>query len=124
MRKIKFRAWDKKNNIMEEDVHKSDIFYDMTALPDYYHVMQFTGLLDRNGKEIYEGDILKVMDRAISAIPSEVDPNSYMLSIVEYYGGQFDARVVGTGGSWHWHAWHKAEIIGIIYENNELTALN
>lgn len=54
MRKIKFRAWDK------QEKRLIDRF-----LPDWgninqerYLLLQYTGLKDKNGKEIYEGDIL------------------------------------------------------------------
>jgi len=61
-REIKFRAWDKDKKIMVGDI---DIDYTITMngyiqeLQKYYILLQYTGLKDKNGKEIYEGDIIK-----------------------------------------------------------------
>jgi len=54
MREIKFRAWDKELNIIQEDIGHS-LEYHL----QHYPVMQYTGLKDKNGKKIYEGDIIK-----------------------------------------------------------------
>lgn len=63
MREIKFRIWDNDNNKMIYDVRLPIRFDDVGWMNPIktspnVEVMQFTGLLDRNGNEIYEGDII------------------------------------------------------------------
>jgi uncharacterized phage protein (TIGR01671 family) len=55
-REIKFRAWDKKRNEM---LIPDGLTNPVNSLnPDVFVHMQFTGLKDVHGKEIYEGDIV------------------------------------------------------------------
>ena len=55
MREIKFRDWDPETKEMRY-FHLDG--YDREVHNAYGNIMQFTGLLDKNGKEIFEGDII------------------------------------------------------------------
>ena len=86
MREIKFRAWHNKGWICfgVEGVPK-EIENDI----DYTLVYQFTGLNDCNGKEIYEGDIIRVKE--ISKAKEIV----YNNKVVEYVDGSFGISTNG-----------------------------
>lgn len=115
MREIKFRAWDKENKIMQ-NVNGINFLHNFVetynadeAQEEYFdlddcELMRYTGLKDRNGNEIYEGDILS-NDEEYYKVVFEIA--SYRAEIEEYSLDLIDVA-------------HCCEVIGNIYENPEL----
>lgn len=81
---------------------------DLDFNPEWYEVMQFTGLHDKNGKEIYEGDICRV-----DHLDKRYKPSNEQISWDKTEGWS-----VGCGSTTEVHWSH--EVIGDIYQNPEL----
>ena len=115
MREIKFRAWDGKSMFyemcMDVDLGDGEIFkVNFHTWPEY-KFMQYTGLKDKNDKEIYEGDICKGGALKCSggySIFADV-------ATVIYESGMFKLGSISLS-SFN----NKTEVIGNIYENPEL----
>ena len=74
-------------------------------------IMQSTGLVDKNGKEIFEGDIVKMSKDVYS------EPTYY--EVVRHYGGAYRLESKQHGCElWLRHT--NCEVVGNIYENREL----
>ena len=122
MRDIKFRFWSP-DNMMISDHNEwcegTGINEALKASAEYdYKIMQFTGLTDKNGKEIYEGDIIKTKDK--------FNPIYVMKSIIPWpvledsKGCDYDNGDYYSGYDVQCHPWSSFEVIGNIYENPEL----
>lgn len=116
MREIKFRAWDKDLNKMD---YKIEICIAGKAYLNSYlnsidNLMQYTGLKDKNGKEIYEGDI-------VEGKPPEFV--NYVKGEVKYGGLAFSfvgENLFYTVTNQSVKQLNEIEIIGNIYQNPEL----
>ena len=129
---MKFRAWDKnqqimrgvrglfwtKNNIVAHCSpmgNKFDEFFTTILNDGEYHLMQSTGLFDKNGKEIFESDIVEWEHK---------DTGQLVRGIVKYdakfgFWGMTDARfndLTAIG----YLANQRVTVLGDIYQNKEL----
>ena len=136
MREIKFRVWDGKRMFVEQ-LYSEGYWYDIqwpANIQQGTYLMQYTGLKDKNGKEIYEGDVIRVGD------------NVYQICWYAMEGRLMPFTIFGTPiRDWNWLDngkaiyWHDVEdrgdeaevdrrkrcsqyveVIGDIYENPEL----
>ena len=125
MREIKFRAWLKKDKLMVdviEWINNGRIGISINDAAPYiiqplnYELMQYTGLKDKNGKEIYEGDKVNVL----SSFNGEV---ADWLPTLTVAWDDANAQFVFTEPvDWElsWDEITECEVIGNIYENPEL----
>lgn len=127
----KFRAWDKKLNIFT-NYHICDdiiLFYDKHTgawlsskkYSDRFVLMQSTGLRDRNGIEIFEGDIVNAVRISEEFFDDYVGAIEYDLCeyVIEDEKGTFDPLLNYYCEDTSYEL-HEITVIGNIYENIEL----
>ena len=125
MREIKFRAWDKAYKHMINDFnpicHGEMNIFDFSFLARWREgiiPMQYTGLKDKKGKEIYEGDILETGQYTYGPVVVIWDVGTCSYDLQTKDGSEqehlFDTSGKSDLGYVFW------EVIGNIYENPEL----
>lgn len=114
-REIKFRAWDKNKKEMIPSESIVVPLRSINNLSGYeLELMQYTGLHDKNGIEIYEDDIIQLEDRIVRVIWLE-ELATFDSKFIKYT----DVRLYGWDGVQNNYL-KNYEIIGNIHENLEL----
>lgn len=127
MREIKFRAWDKENKLM---LKVGTLFFESGNIKGFFKkgenwlrksnfiLMQYTGLKDKNGKEIYCGDICKYR----RASPFYGGYGEERIGEVIFYNCRYCFRdITGTFiGHDGLSKFDEIEVIGNIYKNKDL----
>jgi uncharacterized phage protein (TIGR01671 family) len=118
MRELRFRAWDRIKRKMlygvsPFNVHITDENEPLLSLEYSKHddceFEQYTGLKDKNGKEIYEGDIVDFVD------------DGECIGVVEYDAPEFYLNADATNwGAMYLERTRCQRVIGNIHENPEL----
>ncbi|MBB6218204.1 putative phage protein (TIGR01671 family) [Anaerosolibacter carboniphilus] len=141
MREFKFRAWDKERECWYKPIHeayKGNLFELLVGFegdlfahtmcgteheslwPGRFELMQYTGLKDSQGVEIYEGDIVELYSDEIG---SDIPEN--FKGVVTYSGSGFHVfSEESCVGFELWQEIARWRIIGNIYENQDRIQLD
>lgn len=133
MREFKFRVWNTETNKMIINVKEMGVFAlqsiysidEFLVIPtnEKYPLMQYTGLKDKNGVQIYKSDLLKDdKDRIFKVIEDErIGATGYIMECVK---NKSEKDYIKIGNIYGFYCWiipfYCLEVIGNIYENTEL----
>ena len=128
MKEFKFKAWDKKKNdwfddddgeLYIESNGRIDFGWNGEIMDDFTDriiLMQYTGLKDKNGVEIYEGDFLMAGDAYLGVIKYHSTRAQFIGKNIgeTFQEDEYDTLYTKNG------RFNSAKVIGNIYENPEL----
>lgn len=128
-RTIKFRLWDSTKKQMVYDggfavtpygrIWDTGLLgFDWELNPEMYHLMQFTGLVDKNGVDIFEGDYLSD-GRRIWEIKWRSAPVGFGMFLYEKVKKPFDGRLGRFTTSLMDYQCEKLEVVGNVHDNPE-----
>ena len=113
MRDFRFRAWT--GDHMEfSDSYGNEGFWCHVGNHIEWKLMQYTGLKDKNGVEIYESDLVLVRDVRVCEVIFHKHAGCWDLKLVNALSSESIGSVSPASYKYH------AEVIGNIYENPEL----
>lgn len=115
MREIKFRAWDNETKDLRQYEEISGICLSALNATDW-DLEQFTGLKDQNGKDIYEGDIIKYF----GAKKRVKIKTTYGIVFYDSEHGRFNSRIQNEEHNKGGISPLDDLIVGNIHENPEL----
>ena len=122
MREIRFRIWDEENKVM---IYPDSLIWFGNESCQYngdmgYILQQYTGMQDKDGRDIYEGDVVE-LERGLSDYYYVVEWVFAGFQLVTYKKPESTVRGISDGiNQGYFEDSDGVKVIGNIYENPEL----